>query len=559
MTLNNTDSQNTHVTNKDDTSSYSNDSSTTIQNSNPTTIVNDDSELPRKRSIATESSEQRTKERRVNSPKTRESSSTAMTPSPSAVSNNDIRRFPKALDPPEPPVWEDHPNAWGYLQSLVDTYQSGYLDRHTYDDKGRTGYMLGRADNCDFICDRPEISKNHCCIYMESGNNGRQKGINVYLEDMSSNGTFVNGQRVQSDDRRRILRSGDNIQLYRKEKMPSEDPRHQFYRIFLPPQFEVGTFHEDYSIGQIIGRGHFASVIKAHHKESNRQVAVKLISKKKFQSRPKMLLSTIQEMGVLMALEAHPCVIQIEKVYNEPKYIYLVLEFVSDGELFEHVVQQRCLSERDTRFLFYQLFSAIRFLHNKNVVHRDLKPENVLLVDKEKLHVKVTDFGLAKIKPTDEKLQSQCGTPNYVAPEVLNPTNIRSYGKECDMWSLGVMLYICLCGFPPFNEEFEPPSMKDQIRLGLYDFPPQYWDGISEDAKDLIRGLLTVDPTKRLTAEDALKHKWMSHDEEGLYEMCASISPNFKMQLDTVGISDDTLPTQPVNSLTQFTQFSVEL
>ncbi|KAI7886747.1 Pkinase-domain-containing protein [Lichtheimia hyalospora FSU 10163] len=558
MTLNNADSHKDLVTTKQDSSHSSHDSSSTIQNSNAATLLNDDSDLQRKRSIATEEHEKPSKERRVIPPTTNISSSST-TPSPSAVSNTNTAR-PKALDPPEPPVWEDHPNAWGYLQSLVDTCRSGYLDRHTYDDKGRTGYMLGRADNCDFICKtRPEISKNHCCIYMESGNNGRQKGINVYLEDMSSNGTFVNGQRVVSDDRRRILRSGDYVQLYRKERMPSEDPRHLFYRIFLPPQFEVGTFHEDYKTDDIIGRGHFASVIKAEHKKSGRVVAVKLIKKKKFERRPKMLLSTIQEMGVLMALEAHPCVIQIEKVYNEPKYIYLVLEFVRDGELFEHVVQNKCLSERDTRFLFYQLFSAIKFLHSKNIIHRDLKPENVLLVDKEKLHVKVTDFGLAKIKPTDEKLQSQCGTPNYVAPEVLNPTSIRSYDKECDMWSLGVMLYICLCGFPPFNEEFEPPSMKDQIRLGLYDFPPQYWDDISEDAKDLIKGLLTVDPTKRLTAEDALKHKWMSQDDDALFEMCAAISPNFKTQLDTVGTSDDSLPTQPINSLTQFTEFSMEL
>ncbi|KAJ8660352.1 hypothetical protein O0I10_003809 [Lichtheimia ornata] len=557
MTLNSADSQNAHVTSKgDSTRSSSNDSSSTTQNSNNATTLNDDSDLSRKRSIATESNEQPTKERRVSPPA---SSEPSMTPSPSAVSMRDAQR-PKLLDPPEPPVWEDHPRAWGYLQSLVDTCQSGYLDRDTYDDKGRTGYMLGRADNCDFICkSRPEVSKNHCCIYMESGNNGRQKGINVYLEDMSSNGTFVNGQRVASDDRRRILRSGDYIQLYRKEKMPSDDPRHMFYRIILPPQFEVNTFHEDYHVGEVMGRGHFATVFKAQHKESEREVAVKLINKKKFQSRPKMLLSTIQEMGVLMALEAHPCVIQIEKVYNEPKYIYLVLEFVSDGELFEYVVQEKSLSERATRFLFLQLFSAIRFLHNKNIVHRDLKPENVLIVDKEKLHVKVTDFGLAKIKPTDEKLQSQCGTPNYVAPEVLNPTSIRSYGKECDMWSLGVMLYICLCGFPPFNEEFEPPSMKDQIRLGLYDFPPQYWDGISDEAKDLIRGLLTVDPRKRLTAEAALRHPWMAQDSEGLYEMSSAISPNFRTLLDTVGISDDSLPTQPINSLTQFTQYSLEL
>ncbi|KAI9315967.1 kinase-like domain-containing protein [Dichotomocladium elegans] len=441
------------------------------------------------------------------------------------------------------PDWDKHPTAWGYLQALVPKYKSGYLDRQSSTSSERTGYLIGRKANCDFV----QISKQHCVIYIETGNDGRNKGICIYLEDLSSNGTYVNGKMVG------------------------------LYRIMMPPRFEVGTFHEDYRIGDLLGRGHFANVLRAVNKSTGRVTAVKVINKSKFSSRPKMLPSIIQEIGILMSLEAHPCVIQIEGVYNEPKYIYLVLEYVRGGELFDYVVKRRSLTETETRFVFFQLFTAIQYLHNRGVVHRDLKPENVLLVSKDTLHIKVTDFGLAKIKSNSSKLQSQCGTPNYVAPEVLDPTHFRAYGKECDLWSLGVMLYICLCGFPPFNgnTEYAPPSMKDQIRIGRFDFPSPYWDDISDDAKDLIKNLLTVNPLKRITPEKALEHPWMRQEArrafvfrecpanisfqfEQLHRMCDAVSPDFLGQLIKSGQPDDLLATQPVNSMTQFTEHSFE-
>ncbi|KAI8137298.1 kinase-like domain-containing protein [Fennellomyces sp. T-0311] len=421
---------------------------------------------------------------------------------------NGSERSPTEPFSPDPAQFEEHDKAWGYLQALNATLPSGYLEKVSYNSSGRTGYMIGRGYSSDFRCDSREISKQHCLIYMESGDDGVAKGISVYLEDLSSNGTYVNGRPVGKNERK-LLHNGDFIQLVRKTKYADDDIRGQYYRIILPPQYEVGVFYDDHHLGRLLGRGNFANVYKARNKKTKEIVAVKVISKSKFIRRPKMLPSIIQEVAILMSLENHPCVIKIGKVYNEPKYVYFILEYVPDGELFDYVVARKYLSENETRFVFCQLFSAIDFLHSKGIAHRDLKPENVLLVDKQKLHVKVTDFGLAKLQQGTSPFLSQCGTPNYVAPEILSPNGLRAYGKECDLWSLGVMLYICLCGFPPFNEELAPPPMKEQIKRGIYDFPEPYWNKVSSEAKDLIKQLLTVDPDKRIKIKEVMQHPWM--------------------------------------------------
>ncbi|KAI7848840.1 kinase-like domain-containing protein [Circinella umbellata] len=450
---------------------------------------------------------------------------------------------------PDPAQFERHTNAWGYLQALVPAYPSGYLERQSYESATRTGYLIGRSQNSDFPCDKAEISKQHCLIYMENGSNGIQRGISVYLKDLSSNGTFVNGAIVGANQRI-LLRSGDRIQLTRRTKYDDDHICNLYYRIILPPRFEVGTFHEEYNCGKILGRGNFASVYQATQKGTTREVAVKIISKSRFDRRPKMLPSVIQEIGILMSLEAHPCIIQIGKVFNEPKYLYLLLEYVRGGELFDYVVRRKKLTELETRFIFLQLFCAIDFLHSRGIVHRDLKPENVLLVDDKTLHVKITDFGLAKMQSGQSPFQSQCGTPNYVAPEILDPTGVRAYGKECDLWSLGVMLYICLCGFPPFNDELAPPPMKEQIKRGLFEFPEPYWTNIAPEAKDLIRKLLTVDPAKRITAKGALNHEWMQINLEKIDNMCDNVDPFFNEKLrnhhEVDSSGSDLPPTQPM-------------
>ena len=151
--------------------------------------------------------------------------------------------------------------------------------------------------------------------------------------------------------------------------------------------------------------------------------------------------------------------------------------------------------------------------HERNIVHRDIKPENILLQDKN-LHIKLADFGLAKIIGEDSFTSTLCGTPSYVAPEILEHTKHRRYTRAVDVWSLGVVLYICLCGFPPFSDELytadNPYSLSEQIKAGRFDYPSPYWDSVGDPALDLIDRMLTVDVDNRITIDECLEHPWIT-------------------------------------------------
>jgi len=156
------------------------------------------------------------------------------------------------------------------------------------------------------------------------------------------------------------------------------------------------------------------------------------------------------------------------------------------------------------------------FQHERNVVHRDIKPENILLLDKD-LTVKLADFGLAKIIGEESFTTTLCGTPSYVAPEILEQGNRRRYTRAVDVWSLGVVLYICLCGFPPFSDELyskeNPYSLSQQIKMGRFDYPSPYWDPVGDAALDLIDRMLTVDVDARITIDECLEHPWTTNQE----------------------------------------------
>ena len=185
----------------------------------------------------------------------------------------------------------------------------------------------------------------------------------------------------------------------------------------------------------------------------------------------------------------------------------LVLELVTGGELFDRIVAKGNYSEKDAATCMSQLCQALDYLHTKKIVHRDLKPENLLYASPaDDANLKVADFGLARMLTAGDMMKTACGTPGYVAPEILKNKGYDS--GAVDMWSAGVILYILLCGFPPFYEE-ELPALFDQILHARYDFPSPWWDNISADGKDLVKKLLELDVKKRLTAAQVLAHPWM--------------------------------------------------
>eukprot|EP00095_Tigriopus_kingsejongensis_P002128 maker-scaffold1768_size28640-snap-gene-0.5 protein:Tk02128 transcript:maker-scaffold1768_size28640-snap-gene-0.5-mRNA-1 annotation:"camp-dependent protein kinase catalytic" len=200
-----------------------------------------------------------------------------------------------------------------------------------------------------------------------------------------------------------------------------------------------------------------------------------------------------------------------ENSYNGQKCLLVVMECMEGGELFQRIQEKQAFNEREAAELMRDICIAVKFLHDQNIVHRDLKPENLLYSDKGSRGVlKLTDFGFAKETLSRDTLQTPCYTPYYVAPEVLGP---EKYDKSCDIWSLGVIMYILLCGFPPFYSNHGlaiSPGMKRRIRSGQYEFPKPEWSNVSQDAKDLIKGMLNTDPQERLTIARVIKNKWIA-------------------------------------------------
>lgn len=360
------------------------------------------------------------------------------------------------------------------------------------------GYLIGRHPECDIVIDDPAVSNRHCLLFTENKGNDSV----AVLEDLSSNGTFVHDQILGRNKRRELLEQ-DEISIVDKARF-----------IFRYPKARsVSKFSQQYERISKLGKGHFAEVWLCVEKSTGRRYAVKMFDKPAGMDDRARTEGLQQEIAVLMGV-SHPQVLCLKDTFNEPNMVYIVLELAPGGELFNYIVRESRLSEADTRKLFKQLFDGIKYLHDRNIVHRDIKPENILLID-EDLNVKLADFGLAKIIGEESFTTTLCGTPSYVAPEILSDSRHRKYTKAVDIWSLGVVLYICLCGFPPFSDELFDPrnypyTLTQQIRGGRFNYPSPYWDPVSDLALDLIDSMLVVDPGKRFNVDQCLAHPWMN-------------------------------------------------
>jgi len=274
-------------------------------------------------------------------------------------------------------------------------------------------------------------------------------------------------------------------------------------------EIEQGGPQAVYEIKRELGTGTFASVKLAVHRTTGEEVAIKIIDKKKFMQKAKRKDSLMDEVRVLTSI-SHPHVLQIRGVFETPTTLYLVLELAIGGDLFDRVAQGG-QPEPVAKEIFTQMLLAMKYLHAQGIVHRDLKPENILLKSATGNDIKISDFGLSRIIDEGTYMKTICGTPQYVAPEILTKAEKEGYGKAVDMWSLGVILFILLSGYAPFEEEeTKRVSLFEKIKSGKYAMNPKHWKHISEDAKDLIRHLLVIDPTTRYTAEQALAHPWIS-------------------------------------------------
>jgi serine/threonine protein kinase len=255
----------------------------------------------------------------------------------------------------------------------------------------------------------------------------------------------------------------------------------------------------------ILGTGNFSQVKVGISKARGEKVAIKIIEKKHIKHKPEMMANEVE---ILLKID-HQNVIKLLDLFDAPEFLYLVMELATGGELFDRIVERESYSEADAKEVMFQLLSAIEYIHSRDIVHRDLKPENLLLETEDTdTKIKLTDFGLSKIYDNEFMLVTACGTPGYVAPEILSAT---LYGPPVDMWAAGVIMYILLCGYPPFYNENDA-ILFESILNANYHFHSPYWDHVSKPAKDLIRKLLVVDPNGRLTATQAKEVEWFSTD-----------------------------------------------
>uniref|UniRef100_A0AAX7V807 calcium/calmodulin-dependent protein kinase n=1 Tax=Astatotilapia calliptera TaxID=8154 RepID=A0AAX7V807_ASTCA len=265
-------------------------------------------------------------------------------------------------------------------------------------------------------------------------------------------------------------------------------------------------FTEEYQLYEELGKGAFSVVRRCVKVLSGQEYAAKIINTKKLSARDHQKLD--REARICRLLK-HPNIVRLHDSISEEGHHYLIFDLVTGGELFEDIVAREYYSEADASHCIQQILEAVLHCHQMGVVHRDLKPENLLLASKSKgAAVKLADFGLAiEVEGDQQAWFGFAGTPGYLSPEVLRKD---PYGKAVDLWACGVILYILLVGYPPFWDE-DQHRLYQQIKAGAYDFPSPEWDTVTPEAKDLINKMLTINPAKRITAAEALKHPWISH------------------------------------------------
>ncbi|XP_067863623.1 calcium/calmodulin-dependent protein kinase type 1B-like isoform X2 [Heptranchias perlo] len=263
---------------------------------------------------------------------------------------------------------------------------------------------------------------------------------------------------------------------------------------------------EIFQLMGVLGSGAFSEVHLAKERATDKMVALKCLQKKNKDAKDIVLEN---EIAVLRKIK-HENIIALEDIYESPTHFYLAMQLMSGGELFDRILERGVYTEKDASILIQQILNAVKYLHDNGVVHRDLKPENLLYYSPdENSKIMISDFGLSKMEVTGV-MSTACGTAGYVAPEVLHQ---KPYDKAVDCWSIGVIVYILLCGYSPFYEDTEP-RMFARISEADYEFDSPFWDDISEPAKAFIKHLLEKDPTKRFTCEQALRHPWITENTD---------------------------------------------
>jgi len=324
--------------------------------------------------------------------------------------------------------------------------------------------------------------------------------------------------RLDSDKASKIFQS------VRSSSMPSN----------IPTEGEelLTDFKKYYKVGKTLGKGAFSIVKVVTNRDTEEKFAVKIM--KTGMGGKADLADVLRELNVLREVK-HDNIMNYVAAFGEEDKIYVVTELLKGGELMDYLMDKGTYTEEEAQICFKQLLAALEYIHNKGIIHRDLKLENMLMREQGDVGtVKLADFGMAKFVSQPETQKAIIGTPLYLAPEILNEieSNINPYDTAGDMWSAGVILHILLAGFPPFYAETQP-ALFAMIREGAYTFQDPVWEGVSDSAKDLISKLLAVDPSKRLSASEAIRHCWCTEpvQQSDLTTACSNMKMMVRRKL----------------------------
>eukprot|EP00980_Cylindrotheca_fusiformis_P016948 scaffold5159_cov112-Cylindrotheca_fusiformis.AAC.2 len=280
--------------------------------------------------------------------------------------------------------------------------------------------------------------------------------------------------------------------------------------IFDESESKSRRFDQDYNLGRELRTGSYGTVFTTRHKNTNEEYAVKIIDRTKLKLKDDM--NTLREISIMKDLSDLPNIVKLVDVYEDPETFYMVQVFAEGGDVFDRLAKRTAYTEGDARQLSKTLLETLNCMHKRKICHRDLKPENLLLKGRwDDAAILLADFGFAKYIP-EEGLKTRCGTPAFVAPEIIKGQH---YSSQVDMWSCGCLIYMIIGGYPPFQDESHRGLFR-KIRAADFTFHKKYWSNVSVEAKELISGMMTVNPKTRLTCQQALEKAWITVDETQL-------------------------------------------
>ncbi|KAJ3448957.1 ovarian-specific serine/threonine-protein kinase lok-related [Anaeramoeba flamelloides] len=405
---------------------------------------------------------------------------------------------------------------WGKLISLTNGIDDLELIRPRY--------RVGRGNICAISINDEKISKFHCelSIFRDRKNKTKEGEIktSMWIKDTSTNGVYVNSQPVGKNQKRELFHF-DEITLIQPKVNGSAFPKYRFIIHDVkgsPPLSCESELLEHYKVISPIQEGIYGRIYLGVDLKNDEKVAIKQVPKNKFYNNTKEKISlssekilNYNEILVLQQLK-HKSIIELKNVIQTDNTVYIIMEYLSSGDLFNKIKEKQFYEENDARILFKNLIESIIYLHNKNIVHRDLKPENILISNPNSdTDITICDFGIAKSIQEGEEMETRIGTIHYRAPETF--TGGGKYTNSCDLWSAGVILYILLSGEMPFHEK-RNLALHKQIIRGDFDFSPERFTNISKAAKNLIRRLIRIEPELRLTAKQTLEHPWVIEKPE---------------------------------------------